>query len=298
MNEYAYCQNHMGVEVTVSLITQTETQAVEIMEYVYDSVHSYEKQFSRFLPDSELSRLNEAKTMVVSPEFFLVLQKCRELFIKTEGAFNPLLQISRYGYDKDFKSLPKNTVVVGDEENYNTDFLSISIDEETRRVILSDGQQLDFGGILKGYLAHKLSCNVLEKYPHCTGNIINLGGDLHTRGVDAEGEPFVFSVLNPITKKELPVTLTDTSLATSGTYKRVWQTSEGKRHHILGMQDTSNAKVSVCSVSVVHSDGAVADAYTKLFLIKNNIQALQLIEGTDVQYLIVLSDGTVQTNIV
>ncbi len=92
--------------------------------------------------------------------------------------------------------------------------------KKTRRVILHDTQALDFGGFLKGYLAHHISRLIEETYSVCTGNIVNIGGDLHTRGYDEHGNPFVFAMYNPVLKTEFSVPITNMSLATSGTYAR------------------------------------------------------------------------------
>ncbi len=297
MNEFAYQEKHMGVEVIISLITDLEEHADEIKEEAFAQIRLYEERFSRFLPGNELARLNVSKDMVVSEDFFSIIELCHDLHLKTAGGFNPLFQIARYGYDRDFATLPDITELVVDPSQYDTDFTAVVLDRNTCRVTLREGQQIDLGGILKGYVADKLSCNISGKYPHCIGNIINIGGDLHTEGMDSEGKPFEFSILNPITKSETPVLLTGTSLATSGTYKRVWQTKEGPQHHILGNKKMCAEDVSICSASVIHRDGAIADACTKLFLTRETKEAVAVAEDCDLTYLLVATDGEIISNI-
>ncbi len=298
MQEYAYSQKYMGVEVSLSLVTETENQAIEIMEKTYATIKSYEERFSRFLPDSELSQLNKTKDKVVSEEFFIVLQQCKVLYEHTAGAFNPLLQIARFGYDRDLKEMPKEVELAENPDDYDSDFTAVKLEPLTRRVILGEKQQLDFGGILKGYLARKLSCNISSTFLHCTGNIVNIGGDLHTEGCDETGKPFKFYILNPVTMEEVFTVLHNTSLATSGTYKRAWQTTAGQQHHILGVSNVCAVGSEVCSASVIHPDGALADAYTKLFLTQGTKKALEIVKWTDISYLVVLANGTVETNII
>ena len=287
----------MGVEVSVSIITDTEDRANEIREQTYAAVARFERIFSRFLPGSELSQLNVNKDQTVSQDFFAVLLKSYELFKQTNGEFNPLFQIARYGYDRDFDTLLDNTSQTNDPANYDTNFDSVSMDTDTRRVIINKEQKLDFGGVLKGYLAHKLSCNISQDYEHCTGNIVNIGGDLHTEGLDELGEPFVFDIFNPITKEEFPVKLTNTSLATSGIYKRFWQTKEGKRTHILSSVGKKDHNLNLCSASIIHKEGAAADAYAKLFLNKGAEYAMKILKEKTIKYFLVKENGQVETNL-
>lgn len=284
----------MGVSVSLSLILESTKEAEAIQQSFFATIVAYEQQFSRFLPDSELSQLNQHQNLVVSEAFFAVLQKSLLLFQNTDRIFNPLLQISRYGYDRDFSSLPEVSKTTPETTPYDIDFTTVRLDEETRRVTLQPGQQLDFGGILKGYLAHKLSRNISMEYPHCLGNIVNIGGDLFTSGVDENGEPFQFSIFNPITKEQIPVTVANAGLATSGTYKRTWQIETGTRHHILDTQHQGAAPSTICSASVIHPDGATADAYAKLFLLKGIAEAVRISQDTNTGAILIHSDGTVE----
>lgn len=297
MKEYSFQKKYMGTEISVSLVTETESLAVRVAEETFSKVSKYEQRFSRFLPTSELSELNTNKELVVSVEFFAVLERSYKLYKTTNGIFNPLVQVARLGYTKDFTGLNNEQSVVMDDV-YDIDFDTLDIDTATRRVKLQLGQQLDFGGILKGYLAEKLSREIERKYPECIGNIVNLGGDLHTRGVDEEGNEFVFDLYNPVTEKEISVPLRNVSLATSGTYKRSWKTVVGQKNHILSADGLSNPTSEIISASVIHSDGAVAEVYAKVLLIKGNDEVVLKSSILNNGYLLITKTGEMITNIV
>src|SRR4051812_33857481 len=56
-----------------------------------DVVDRLEEQLSIFRPQSELSRINSeaaARPMPVEPRLFQLLARCRELYTRTEGAFD------------------------------------------------------------------------------------------------------------------------------------------------------------------------------------------------------------------
>lgn len=267
MKEYAYTERHMGTQVSLSLVAPSEKLANRIAAETFTRIRAYEARFSRFEETSELSALNVKKDMRVSEEFFTVLTRSYELYMATGGAFNPLVQIAKHGYTTDYANLRETTRAVN-VPAYNTDFTTVVMEKDTRRVALAENQTLDFGGFLKGYLASLLAHEIEQTYRECTGIIVNLGGDLHTRGHDEHGRPFIFSIYNPIHDTRVALPLTNTSLATSGTYTRSWRMTDGTvRHHILSPHDLTNTATAYVSASVVHEDGATAEAYAKLFII-------------------------------
>lgn len=299
MNEYSYEERHMGTTVSLSFVCEEAAIAHTIANKTFATIHDYELRFSRFIPDSEVSRLNQQGTLTASSDFIEVLKKSIKLYTLTNGVFNPLLQVQSLGYTKTFTDL-KHVTINPEPIPYNTDLEKITIDSTTNTVTLGPDQQLDFGGVLKGYLATKLADEIIESHPACAGVIINIGGDLATRGLDALHEPFIFELYNPITGEEVPTALTNTALATSGTYARSWQTNMGKRHHIVDAASLQNPTQDLVATSIVHQDGAIAEAITKLFLVAGAKEALIRLPANtnNYQYFAVSSDGNISTNIV
>jgi thiamine biosynthesis lipoprotein len=73
------------------------------------------------------------------------------------------------------------------------------------------------GGFLKGFVAEKMS-DILKDFQ---GSIVNLGGDIFTRGCDEKNEKFIFSIFNPLDEEEnFEISLENESISTSGNYKR------------------------------------------------------------------------------
>jgi thiamine biosynthesis lipoprotein len=181
-------------------------------------------------------------------------------------------------------------------EPYNIDFDATVIDETTNAVTLVDDQKLDFGGFLKGYLAETEARRIMDCSPAIRGVIVNIGGDLHTRGLDASGFPFTFEIENPCTGNHIPLSLTNASLATSGTYTRTWEASRTLIHHILARNGTTNPDTDVLSASIVHADGAVAEAYAKTLLMLEP-DAFALLTQETPRYALIYTDGTVISHV-
>ncbi len=297
MQEYAFRERHMGTEVAIILITESETEARKIATDTFTKIAALEQVFSRFLPNSELSKLNTLGTLTVSSQFIEVLKTAINLSRQTGGSFNPLIQVAKAGYKDDFTKL-KDAVQEKHSEKYNLDLSAIKIDDTTNLVSLDIDQQLDFGGILKGYLADKLANEIIASKKGCTGVVVNIGGDLHTEGHDAEGKLFTFNLFNPVTESEFELPLLNTSLVTSGIYKRQWQTKTGPQHHILSADGINNPASPVVSASVIHKNGAAAEAWAKYLLATDPPQLDKKILPEDLTYYLVLKDGsTINTTI-
>lgn len=299
MNEYNYQERHMGTTVNLTLVCELEEAADSISKEIFGTIKIYENKFSRFLPNSELSNLNSKKNSVVSNEFITILEKSIKLTVTTNNGFNPLTQISSLGYTKSF-DLIKNEDQIITNRSYNTDIQQIIIHKETNEVEIQSDQKLDFGGILKGYLSQLLADEIMIKNKEIEGCIVNIGGDLSTRGLDNIHKPFIFFLYNPITGAETQLTIENRSLVTSGIYARTWRTNLGDQSHIVDANNQKNPNNNLVSVSVINNDGAWAEAICKLFLTKGTDLALKTLppDKNNYLYFVVHKDGSTQTNII
>ncbi len=256
----------MGTEYSISIVADSQSLADQLSNSAIKEIQLNEEIFSRFKEDSELSILNREKNKIVSSRFLEIALESYKLFILTKGIFNPLVQIEKFGYNKNFND------ILGDKDNlevkkYDIDFNSTIIDLLTSKIILQKDQKLDFGGFLKGYIAEKICKDIKNHSDQIQGVIVNIGGDIHTQGLDENNNKFVFNIFNPIkNSEEINVTLYNQSLATSGTYKRNWGNSKFKIHHILDSSGIKNPKNDIVSSSVICDHGGESEAYAKVFL--------------------------------
>lgn len=295
MYEYEFSEHLMGTTLSVALIMDDDAHASKIFSECLFRLREHEMRFSRFLPESELSQLNTERSLIVSPLFLSLTLLARDLYIKTDGHFNPLLQIERFGYTHSY-NMEESHPLTRNPLPYNTNFHTVEIDTASRCITLADGQHLDFGGFLKGYLAENEAKRITHEYPEVHGIIVNIGGDLHTRGRDAHEHVFVFDIKNPITKQPISFPLEHMSLATSGTYKRTFTDGTDSMHHILARNGTENQKSGIISASVIHSSGATAEAYAKALLTIDPDTLIEL-TGDICTYILIHQDGTIHTSL-
>lgn len=234
---------------------------------VFAEIKRIEGLLSKYKQNSEIARLNKTGILNVSPETLYVIEKSKEFWQASEGAFDitvgPLMDI--WGFtDKNFQvpdeAQIKDTLkMVGLEK--------IIIDKKNNVVKFNvKGIKLDLGAIAKGYA---VDCAVKKlKEAGITSCLINAGGQVYCLG-DKFGRPWRVAVKNPRgTEISNYLELKDKAVATSGDYEQYFN-HKGKRYsHILNPKTGYPADSGVVSVTVVASDGLTADALaTSIFVL-------------------------------
>lgn len=289
MKEYDYEKRVMGSEASLSIVAADRTIADRAAAALFEIAENEEERFSRFREGSELSRLNRERSLVVSDVFMEVLLLGREFYRLSGRVFNPLVDISRFGYDADI-TLVKGMKRVGKAITpYSRDMEAVHIDEATRTVSLSEGQHLDFGGYVKGYAAEKMAKAARD----CQGVVVNLGGDVYVHGRDAQGDPFIFAVDDPTDgSAELFFGTTDVGIATSGSYNRHWEYKHAPFFHILDGSGVQNPITSILSATVIAPTGAEADALATAALVLGVAAGGALLEQYGSPYCFITKDGS------
>ena len=127
------------------------------------------------------------------------------------------------------------------------------------------GMSVDVGAFAKGYATEMIAKRM--EYLGYTDFAANVGGNLRTSGT-AGGEDWSLAIRNPAgdgTVSEL-LRRGAVSLATSGSYQRLYTVDGVDYHHILDPETLCPARHGWTSVSILTSDAGVADVLsTALF---------------------------------
>jgi thiamine biosynthesis lipoprotein len=148
-----------------------------------DRVEELERRWSRFRPDSEISRLNAlaGSPMAVSPETLGLIGRALEGARVTGGRYDPTVlgDLLRAGYDRSFEEVGA-AGAAGGGSPLGRGWARVVVDAAGSSVTLPAGVGLDPGGIGKGYAADL----VVEELraAGAAGVCVNLGGDLRAEG--------------------------------------------------------------------------------------------------------------------
>jgi FAD:protein FMN transferase len=233
----------MGTDI---LLVGPDTDLSAVAEAVETVFAREELRFSRFRPESELSRVNASSgewTKVSAPFQELVRLSMRQAK-KTDGLFDPtvLEAMLAIGYDRDF-----DEIIAGARGALRPPKPCgrwTEVKQKPGSILLPEGVGLDFGGIAKGWTADVAAAEALA-----TGLpwvIVSGGGDLRLAG---DLPPVDIGVEDPEDHDTLlaRLTLTKGALATSGTLGRAW--GDGL-HHLIDPRTGVPATTDVVQATV------------------------------------------------
>jgi len=204
---------------------------------------AWENAFSRFRPESALSRLNAGggAPLAVGTEFLDVLELARAGVLATGGRFDPsvLPALEAAGYDRHIDRLRAGEVPAGTAGGGRAGGVDgwrhVRIDRARGVAQLPPDLRIDLGGIAKGAFVDRLA-QTLSRWP---GGMVDAGGDLRVWGVAPDGGPWRVAIEDPLAPdRDLAVAdVLDSrragGVATSGIRRRSWTVDGRAAHHLI-----------------------------------------------------------------
>jgi FAD:protein FMN transferase len=282
----------MGTTISMLL---PESQAEMGLEIVRALFSEWEQTLSRFLPESELSQLNQqaGTPVAISDLLYDVLATTLTAARATEGVYDPALldQLVQLGYDRTFDDLPAvgfDPIIPGEPGGR---WRGIKVDPIRRHVTLPAGIKLDFGGIAKG-----MAVDAALECLHQSGvsqALVNAGGDLAVLGLPPTFEQWLVAV--PGLEKFWTIPLHHGAIATSGIAHRHWWQGNKMRHHILDPRTGLPAQSDLWSVTVVADRCEQAEVAAKVAFILGSGPGADFLHKHRIAGLLVHEDGTWET---
>jgi thiamine biosynthesis lipoprotein len=263
-----------------------------------------EARWSRFLPDSEITRLNEhpGVPVLVSPETYLLVERAIEGWRLTGGLFDPTLlrELRAAGYDRSFELLKTRGPSTQRSFVRSADSSAaprpradaITLDPLVRTVRLPPGVELDPGGIGKGLAADLVVEELLAD--GASGAMVSIGGDLRAEGAAPEGCGWIVAVGDPRAPDRVVATLALNAGAVASTWrtKRSWVTADGApRHHLLDPRTGTSAATGLAGVTVVAGRGWQAEVLAKAAFLAGRAGASPVLGAHCAGALLVTDDG-------
>lgn len=293
-----YSQSEFMMD-TQCVITVYSKADLEKLGDVFSYLRGIERMISRYEEGSEVFRINEAAGVTavkVSEETFSLIAKAKEISLLTGGAFNPLLgKISdMWNFTGTEHRIPSHDeleniiAAAGDMDN-------LVLDEEHCSVYLaSPFLSLDLGGIAKGYASGKAAAMLAGEGVEKA--IINLGGNIYAVGSRSPAEGWRIGLQNPDSSEGgyfTVVNASDEAVVTSGAYQRYFISDGVVYHHILDPATGYPAQTDLASVSVINSDGTLADALSTALFVMGSAGAETFCTEHGIKAVLLTSDGEI-----
>jgi thiamine biosynthesis lipoprotein len=255
-----------------------------LLELAERRVADLEQRWSRFLPTSEVSRLNAlaGTAVTVSPETALLVRRSIQAWQLSAGSFDPTVlgAVVRAGYDRSFEQVADRGPVTSPLVTGTAD-----IEADGASVRLPEGTGFDPGGIGKGLAADLVATELLAA--GADGVCVNLGGDVRVIGDSPSGDAWTVEVEHPVQGTLALLGVADGGVATSTTLRRRWTVDGEPRHHLIDPGTGLPSDSDLDLAAVVASEAWVAEVLAKAVLLRGSDRAFHLLGGTGAEGLAV-----------
>lgn len=259
------------------------------MQAAEAEVRRIETTYSRYRPDSILSRINAqagGEPVACDAETLALLDFADTLHRASDGLFDVTSGVLRRAWNFKVPRVPTPLELAP--------LLKLigwpRVERDGPRVRLPEpGMEIDFGGFGKEYAADRAGA-VLAARGHAHG-YVNLGGDLRVIGPKADGTPWRIGIQHPRRPGELlaAIPVERGGLATSGDYERYIEVGGQRWCHILDPRSGMPA-MHWQTVSVLAPLAVAAGNLSTIAMLRGE-QAIDFLEASGVPYLAVDRDG-------
>ncbi len=268
-SEHSFSFETMGTEASCQLLLPSGVSPYEVEAIVKSAFSQVNTALSTWIPDSEISNLNRApadSSVTLSAMLLSCLLVSRELQENSQGAFDPTAEslMRLWGFYRRQGILPSTSEldsVLADLGHWHL------VGNSGQLVKDKPGTRFDLGGIAKG-LAVDMATTKLRDAGVRHG-LIDLGGNLFCLGGAPGRKDWRVGIRNPLNRDELfaTVTISDESVATSGSYERFVMIDGVRYGHIMNPA-TGRPAEGMYSATVIASEGILADGLsTTLFVL-------------------------------
>lgn len=268
LRQYDFTFRAMACSNELSIYAKNKKAAKSIAKEAIDAVHALETRYSRYLPDSLLTQINNSagdmSGVNVDKETAALLNYSQACFEQSGGLFDITSGALRKVWNFKSNKLP------GEKELRATlDLIGWEkvIWEDPKFVLPITGMEIDFGGVVKEYAAD--TCANMCRSRGTRHGLINMGGDIHVIGPHPDGSPWKIGIQDPDNSEQIITTvdLKHGGLASSGDYQR-FVVIDGQRYgHILNPK-TGWPVQGLRAVSVIAPQCLIAGSTSTIAMLK------------------------------
>ena len=254
----------LNTYVTITIYDSTDTALLDGCMALCDK---YEMIFSRTNPESELYKLNhellpqsEDGYYTVSNELFEVIETGKKYSEISDDAFCIAIEplTSLWNFTDGERNVPTDEQITSVLPVLNSNDILLRAPNEI--AFANKGMGIDLGAIAKGYIADKIKEYLISNGVNSA--LIYLGGNVLCVG-EKETGAFKIGIEKPFDTDGKPaaiVSVSDTSVVTSGTYERYFEKDGKFYHHILDKNTGYPIDNDLTAVTIITPVSTDADA--------------------------------------
>lgn len=260
---------------------------------IYQMLKEFDNSLSTYEDSSTISLINKNDPEVKLNDLFVdFINKSRSVYEKSDGYFDitvgPLVNAWGFGVAKEFNS---------DSSSIDSIMQFVGMDKikiENNKLIKNDPRiYLDGNAIAQGqsvdFIASLFEKEGLKNY------MIEIGGEVRTKGVNEQGKPWRIGIDKPIENAEnrelqAIINLKNKSLATSGNYRKFYELNGIKYAHSINPKTGYPVRDILLSATIIADECSLADAYATACMVMGFEKAKKFVESQkDIEAYFILS---------
>jgi FAD:protein FMN transferase len=287
----------MGTWYTVKVVTERPLDAEhhsELDTLIRLKLDGVDRSMSTYRSDSLVSRFNrsapgeETQLDVPTAE---VMKLSLRASSETGGAFDvtvaPLVDAWGFGPAGPRGPLTEEAVAPL-RERVGWRLLEL---RASRLAKAAPGVEIDLSAIAKGYAVDR----VFDAVPgYALGVMVDVGGEIRVGGTNRRGRPWRLAIESPTAERrgiQRILEVTDTAIATSGDYRNFYERDGRRYSHTIDPATGAPVTHRGASVSVLHEECALADAYATALLVMGPERGLAWARERNLPILYLVYDG-------
>lgn len=291
---------------TVISVTIYENASEKDLNECFKLAEQYENYFSNTIPDSDVSKINDAAgtPVTVHDETIELLETgiaygnlSEGRFDITIGKLSDLWDISTKALleETDASMIPSDTDIAA--ALATVDYRNIKIDGNEVTLLDADAR-IDLGGIAKGYIADRMKEFLNER--GITNGFINLGGNVLALGGKQNGGAYTIGIQKPFAQDNsaiASVEVTDETVVSSGIYERNFSVNGTLYHHILDVTTGYPYDNGLAGVTIITKNSVDGDALSTTCFSLGLEDGMALIEELeDTEAIFITTDNEIYTS--
>lgn len=296
-NELKKTDYFLGTIVSISVL-DSGTADSDIIDECFNMISEYEDMFSYYDSNSELYRLNSTahkKPFEASDELYEIITQSMFYCEKSNGALDIGL-----GQLIEIWDVSSQTNTVPDDGAIST-FIGFSgyehivINDEDKTVFFDDSRvSVHLGACAKGFVQDKVVNHL--KTSGVESALLDFGGSIYAIGTK-NGNPFSIGIADPSSENDLvgTINLIDSSVVTSGNYRRFFEQDGIIYHHILDSDTAFPADNDINGVSIICESAFKGDCLSTASFVLGFDEAEKLLLNEQTAY-IIITDESVKLN--
>ena len=282
------CQKQLFAMDTYMEFTAYGKNSEKAVDAAIEEVQKLDAMLSAENSKSEVYALNEQGNLQATDDLAELILRGKEIYQETDGLFDdtiyPVMKL--WGFPTGNYHVPtaaevqKKLALVDENkveiQTRDSDEKGRDSKEKANFVTLGADQQIDFGGIAKGYTGQKLA-ELFQEYG-VSSALVSLGGNIQAIGTKPDGSSWKVGIRDPKGGQQDYIgvlSVENQAVVTSGGYERYFEEDGETYIHIINPRTGYPADGDLLSVTIVSRDGTLADGMSTALYIMGYEKACQ-----------------------